>query len=259
MLTIRRAGWGAAAPKEPLTPWPLHQPSGYTVHWEGAGGHSDHSLCALEVKMIQLYHQTHGYSDIAYNWIICLHGVIYEGRPAGQFQSAAQLDGNPTHIAVCFMWGPQWHLTPQAQAALVALIQVNILPAIGHMDEPSCRTSCPEDEIETLVHGLPVLLSSPGPRIPVTPGGTPVPKPLPPEGIHHPVLAQGTNGPAVGELQRKLRFGCGQEIAVDGLFGPKTKTAVENVQRFCHLAVDGIAGPKTWLAVDFAAASHGVH
>lgn len=253
MQIVSRAGWGAAAPTAHLTPWPLHQPSGYTVHWEGAGGHSDHAHCALEVKMIQLYHQTHGYSDIAYNWIICLHGVIFEGRPVQQFESAAQRAGNSTHIAVCFMWGPGWHLTPQAQTALVSLVEARILPVLGHRDEPSCSTSCPGAEGEDLVHRIPSLLHGPYP-----PPLPPTPTPLPPDGHHHPVLAQGSVGPAVGELQRKLKGVTGKPSSVDGRFGPLTAQAVRDFQAFFHLGVDGIAGPKTWGMLDYCAAVKGI-
>jgi peptidoglycan hydrolase-like protein with peptidoglycan-binding domain len=34
--------------------------------------------------------------------------------------------------------------------------------------------------------------------------------------------------------------------AIDGIFGPKTKSAVRNYQSSHHLAVDGIVGPLTW-------------
>lgn len=35
------------------------------------------------------------------------------------------------------------------------------------------------------------------------------------------------------------------KIAVDGLFGPRTKTATHIFQRWVHITADGIVGPKT--------------
>jgi peptidoglycan hydrolase-like protein with peptidoglycan-binding domain len=49
-------------------------------------------------------------------------------------------------------------------------------------------------------------------------------------------------------LQKLLRRDS-QNIAVDGDFGPKTRAAVINVQRFFRLVPDGIVGPKTWGAL----------
>jgi peptidoglycan hydrolase-like protein with peptidoglycan-binding domain len=36
---------------------------------------------------------------------------------------------------------------------------------------------------------------------------------------------------------------------IDGVFGPVTKSAVEQFQQGAHLTVDGIVGPATWAAL----------
>lgn len=232
-------------------------PNHWTWHWEGAGGQADHAGCAAEVRSIQAYHFSKGYFDIAYHWIICQHGVIFQGRDADHFESAAQAGGNPSGIAVCFMWGPQFDLTDQAKSAAIYLAQQHPHAIIGHRDEPSCTTSCPGDNVEAFVHAAPALTA--GQPVKVVQGGTPVPKPLPPAGITHPVLKFGTVGPAVMELQRKLDGGCGQHLAVDGEFGQLTHDAVVTCQHFFGLTVDGIVGPKTWAIIDYCAAMKGVH
>lgn len=56
--------------------------------------------------------------------------------------------------------------------------------------------------------------------------------------------------PAIKDIQQLL-VNRGYMITVDGIYGPKTKEAVQNFQKRWndnnaeHLVVDGIAGPKT--------------
>jgi len=61
-----------------------------------------------------------------------------------------------------------------------------------------------------------------------------------------PVLRIGSRGPAVTELQNLLNAKANGLLVVDGIFGPATRTAVLNVQRFFELTQDGIVGPQTW-------------
>lgn len=62
-------------------------------------------------------------------------------------------------------------------------------------------------------------------------------------------LRQGAEGPAVRELQTVLRQ-LGQEVAVDGDFGPRTRAAVAAFQRAKGLSPDGVVGPRTLAAID---------
>jgi peptidoglycan hydrolase-like protein with peptidoglycan-binding domain len=56
-------------------------------------------------------------------------------------------------------------------------------------------------------------------------------------------LHQGSTGPAVKVLQRRVR------AAVDGAFGPLTRAAVARAQRAAKLPGHGIVGPATWAAL----------
>lgn len=56
---------------------------------------------------------------------------------------------------------------------------------------------------------------------------------------------QGSTGSAVTALQRQLKAH-GQNITVDGDFGPATATAVRNFQSSKKIGADGVAGPQTW-------------
>lgn len=256
---VSRSGWGAA-PASGKTRWKSGQPTGTTGHWEGAGGSSDHGHCADEVRAIQRYEQEQkGYVDIAYNWLICVHGVVFEGREVDQFQSAAQNDGNPKHVAICFMWGPSFHLSDASKAAFNWLLeQRDPIGARGwvggHRDDPSNNTSCPGDECEAWIKA-----GRPGGSV-ASPHPAPAqPKPLPPEGFHHPVIQHGSLGIAVTELQRKLDAVTGAGLVTDGQFGPKTQNAVIAFQHFFKLVPDGIVGPATWGMLDYCCALKGIH
>ena len=61
-----------------------------------------------------------------------------------------------------------------------------------------------------------------------------------------PTVREGSNGPAVRELQTLLKSKGFNPGPVDGAFGPKTKAAVQAFQRAQGIAVDGVVGPQTW-------------
>lgn len=60
-----------------------------------------------------------------------------------------------------------------------------------------------------------------------------------------PEVREGMQGEAVTLLQRLLNE-TGAGLAVDGIFGPGTESAVRNFQAARALTVDGIVGPQTW-------------
>lgn len=62
-------------------------------------------------------------------------------------------------------------------------------------------------------------------------------------------LREGMRGPSVRVLQGDIGVGA------DGVFGPRTRGAVERIQRLHGLTVDGIVGPETWAAVAGASGS----
>lgn len=96
------------------------------------------------------------------------------------------------------------------------------------------------------------------------PGGTPEPpNPSAPDSYglwplnrSKPTIREGSIGDAVRYCQMVCRNEAGQQIAVDGEFGPATGRAVRNVQAFVMgpAEADGIVGPKTWEVLDALAA-----
>ena len=57
----------------------------------------------------------------------------------------------------------------------------------------------------------------------------------------------GSTGSAVRAVQHNLRYAYGfSSLAVDGIFGPVTQSAVRSFQARFKIGVDGIVGPVTW-------------
>lgn len=63
-----------------------------------------------------------------------------------------------------------------------------------------------------------------------------------------PKLRQGSRGDAVRTLQSQLNS-AGASIAVDGVFGSATASAVRSLQSSARIGVDAVVGPKTWAAL----------
>jgi peptidoglycan hydrolase-like protein with peptidoglycan-binding domain len=59
------------------------------------------------------------------------------------------------------------------------------------------------------------------------------------------LLGVGNQSIAVERLQYVLRYCYSRQIAVDGIFGPQTRTALQYAQRAEHISADGVYGPQT--------------
>jgi len=97
--------------------------------------------------------------------------------------------------------------------------------------------------------------------------GTPAPAPAPAPGLNPlqkyacavlaqqagwwPTMSQGSYGEAVKQLQNALNLGTGNQLVLDGSFGPATHVGVVNFQRFFKLAADGVVGPATRAMLSF--------
>ncbi|MGQ0774203.1 MAG: peptidoglycan-binding domain-containing protein [Pseudonocardiales bacterium] len=68
-------------------------------------------------------------------------------------------------------------------------------------------------------------------------------------------LKQGSSGQAVTAAQVILSRSVVPSVDADGVFGPKTSTAVKTFQTDTGLPSDGIIGPKTWRALADKAAN----
>ncbi|UGY92846.1 peptidoglycan recognition protein family protein [Streptomyces gobiensis] len=105
---ISRPQWRARSPKRRSTRiYPAR--GGVAVHHLGPKrfAASKHSFCPAQVRGIQNTHMDdRGWDDIAYTYLVCVHGYVFEGRGVG-IRTAANgtNDGNDRYYAVCGLVG----------------------------------------------------------------------------------------------------------------------------------------------------------
>lgn len=149
---VTREEWGARKPNgsgNSLT----GSGKGVALHWEGPEmGSRKHSECDNLCRSIQNYHMdTQGWTDIAYNLMVCEHGYIFEGRGKGKGSGAnGTSDANHNYPAVCALVGendPQpAELDRGISDAVAKLRSWGVGSAMkGHRDFVS--TSCPGNSI----------------------------------------------------------------------------------------------------------------
>ncbi|MEV0371796.1 N-acetylmuramoyl-L-alanine amidase [Streptomyces sp. NPDC050636] len=265
MHLVTRADWGAKPPRSRLVH--IASTRGVKVHYEGAPVPADlakpenHAKCAGRMRAIQADHlanRKENYSDIAYSFMVCPHGHVFEGRGLHKQQGAnGNRQLNLNHYSVCAMVGDAG-LTHPTNAQLDGIRDaIDLLrekggagaEIKGHRD--GFATLCPGDPLQAWV-------KKGAPR----PGGAP--SPPPPTGIRvslshvvtaarsDPDAAQGhTTFPAdvrpveaalVAEGLLDPRFGD------DGSFGSVTVDAYAAYQRrqgFTGANADGIPGKST--------------
>ena len=241
---ISRNEWDAAPSKGPLDRWTVGTPNGWVVHWAGVPiPTKNHTRCADDVRGDQRYHQNGEFLDVAYSFLVCQHGDIYEGR-GFDYRSAAQgSGGNGRYLAVQYHGGPGTPFTPEGRRAIRWLIR--IAGPVGARDRvithravPGVRTACPGDDIARWVDaGMPV--------------DNPTPPPPP---TLRPILSIGSRGNDVFALQRALNRVLKANLVTDSVFGSQTDRVVRIFQQWSTdqgrpLAVDGIVGVATWRAL----------
>lgn len=159
MQLITRAQWGARPRGDgSVTPF---TPRGVAVHYEGEGWAWPwaHSTCDDKVRQIQAYHMDgRGWSDIAYNFLACPHGYVFEGRGLNRRSSAnGTWDANTWWYAVQCMWGTRSGSVPELllSAARDAIDYCRAKGGAGqelrgHRDLHS--TDCPGDQLYAWTH-----------------------------------------------------------------------------------------------------------
>lgn len=266
-IFLTRAQWGAKAPNGSGNALNAI-PDGAVIHWEGPRmGTRTHEKCGAVVRGIQAFHMgsQRGWADIAYNLLVCEHGVIFEGRGRGKGSAAnGTTDSNRRLYAICALVGqgdPQPPEMIQGLKDAVALVQSwKAEDAIlGHRD--TNQTSCPGDDLYALVKSG--ALGKGGTKPAPKPAPKPTPKPAAAKAPAFPLKRGWYFGPSTGPLasvsgyyghrddlrtwQRQMAKR-GWKIAVDGLYGPGTAAIAKAFQREKGLDADALIGADTWAA-----------
>lgn len=162
MRLITRMEWGARPRGATMESHPIGSTLGITAHWEGPRmGSFPHTECDNHVRTIEAFHRdVRGWSDIAYNALVCPHGYVFEGRGAG-VRSAANgyTQVNEDWYAVCYLGGVGDPFTDEAKQGFLDAFgwlerAGNAGPRRnGHRDHKP--TDCPGDVIYAWVHSLP--------------------------------------------------------------------------------------------------------
>ncbi|MGW4663165.1 peptidoglycan recognition protein family protein [Streptosporangium sandarakinum] len=231
----------------------LQSARGVKVHYVGSlvNSSSEEACrttgCRNKVRAIQRQHMdSNGWSDIAYNLLVCEHGVVWEGRGARVLSAANGAGLNSGHYAVCALIGNRG-LTEPSDALLGGLRDaIEYLrergagsEIKGHRDGYS--TDCPGGPLYAWVRaGAPRPKGSPA-KTPATNWTEDAVKKLP-------TLGQGDKGWDVKTLHYLLlaRGYAGLEGVDDTVFTPAHTDGIRGLQKAAGLKVDGICGPQTW-------------
>lgn len=154
----KRAAWGARAP-EGKVELDRQKVKEVAVHYSAAETPlgEDHQKCAGRVRAIQKYHMdTRDYSDIAYNFLVCQHGGVFEGR-GWDVKSGATYGANHYTIAVCYLGADKAGRRDTTDAAYRAIHSVIVeakkrYPIEAVQPHSAYKaTSCPGDEIRAWI------------------------------------------------------------------------------------------------------------
>lgn len=258
---VTRSQWGARAPSgsgNQLSP----SPKGHAIHWEGPTmGAPPHSQCDDVVRGIQSYHMdSNGWSDVAYNLMVCVHGYIYEGRGKGKGSAAnGTTQANADWYAICALVGegdaqPAALIAGLADAAQMCRDWGAGNGSTGHRDH--FATACPGDALYAQVKAGTFGSggSAPDSAVPPPAAGTAPSFPLPAGHYFGPAEgpAESHSGYYSSSDQANLdawqtrMADRGWTITADGLYGPQTADVAASFQAEKGLGVDELIGPDTW-------------
>mgnify|MGYP003132286359 FL=1 len=258
MKFVTRQEWGATAPKKPWTWITPSRIEGIVIHHSGVeGGPTGKDA----VRAFERHHMnTRGWSSIAYNWLVNVDGTVYEGRAQGAVGGATKGWNFKTEAISYIGYGFE-PLTLEAQQGIKQVIDYlqhkyrNSLWIKGHRD--LANTSCPGDWLyDWVMAGAKEVAAAGG----VTQDDT---KPVDWEelirylrnvgkGLANKPLKRGSRGKNVLAVQDALKKRDIDPGPIDGIFGFKTKKAVQKFQlNQGFLKPNGRVDERTWDALLF--------
>lgn len=237
MKLVNRKSWGSVSVSgipTNITP----EFGGIAIHYVGGSGKIQsmpHSKCANIVRRIQHDHiHGNGWVDIAYNFLVCPHGYVFEGRGLNKRSAAnGNTSGNQYYYAVCGLINEGETPTDEMLKAIKEACQY--LRTKGHAAD------------KVLGHKNLTSTSCPGPLYTFVQKGT-FARPSVSEDNSYPgyLIKLGSTGPLVGKIQNRLNVLVKSTLRIDRDFGAETEKAVKKLQKQAKLSVDGIVGRKTW-------------
>lgn len=241
-------------------------PLGAAIHWEGpAMGSRPHTECGALVRGIQAFHQnSRGWADIAYNLLVCEHGVIFVGRGRGKGSAAnGTTAANLAWYAICALVGKGDPITQALRDGLNAAVRlVQSWGAqdgvTGHRDH--FQTECPGADLYADLKdgqfGRAAVVVAPRP--PASPIPAPLGKapafPLPRGWYFGPSTGPKASVSGYYGFRDDLRVWQNRmakrdwRIVADGLYGPRTAAVAKAFQAEKGLTADGLIGAATWAA-----------
>lgn len=224
--------------------WP--QRGGVAIHWagdhQGISSSTPHATCRIRLRAWQEYHMDgHGWSDLAYNWVICQHAIVMVGRGWGVRSAAnGSNDGNDRYLAACWMGGTS---DPGPSASVLdtfgSLIQEVRRRGAGVDVQPHQHffgTTCPGKSLTAMTAAWRAKKFPAVPAFPLPPGYYFGPRSGPVQSV------SGYYSHRADLAVWQARVG----LAGDGLYGPLTAAAARRVQASHHLPTNGLVGPATW-------------
>ncbi|MFF7368928.1 N-acetylmuramoyl-L-alanine amidase [Streptomyces tricolor] len=250
---VTRAAWGARAPKKvshDIRPGD----GGVAVHHIGETplALAGHAQCAPLVRSVQNTHMNGEYDDIAYSFLACPHGYVFEGRGYGVRTGAnGTKDANDRFYAVCALTGGTSGGYDPVTTGLVEAIRTAIAGLrslggagariVGHRDLTA--TECPGALYAYVRDGRfePGTAPGPGGEEPPPPGQE---VPWPGVLLQYPPVTVHWSARTWQEQMRRR----GWTIDVDGAYGEQSRRVCLAFQREKSLTVDGVVGRDTWQA-----------
>lgn len=237
MKLVNRKQWGAVK-TNPLPTNITPQFGGVAIHYMGGEGKatpSSHAKCAGIVQGIQRGHiNDRGWIDVAYSFLVCVHGYVFEGRGLHKRTAANRSPiGNQNFYAVCGLVNDLDDLTPE-------LIQ-GIKDACQYL-----RTKGSAGD-QIIGHRNLVSTSCPGKKLykEVQKGTFKRPKIAEDNSYPGSPLSIGSTGKNVRKVQARLKA-LGYQLEIDGDYEKITADRIRKFQKANRLKVDGITGENTW-------------
>lgn len=240
MKLVSRKSWKAKSPKGKLSTNITPSSGGVAIHYVGSKGKlaGSHSKCAGIVRSIQNSHlanKSEGWIDIAYNFLVCQHGYVFEGRGLHKRSGAnGSNSGNQYYYGICALVNASDDISSDLIAGLKDACQYVRTKGgagskvVGHRN--LYNTDCPGDKLYKYVTNGTFKKGGNNDSYPGR------------------LIRKGQHSSVVRKVQKQL-IKKGERLpkyGADSWFGDETVKAVKSFQKSHGLDDDGIVGPKTW-------------